>query len=104
MSVLTEHVLQPAPGCARTPAHRARGARRAPVTVATALGIAVLVLAVTALAAWVLGTPGGCAGFACATAAVLLVRRLHELAAWHRELDASFGVHERKALNLSRVL
>lgn len=109
MSVLIDHRSDLVPEAGRVPTHRAA---RLPRSVAVRLGVIALLLCavvaasvtVTVAATAVLGATGGALGCVLAAAAGLVVRRQRDARAWHRELEAACGVHERRPLNLSRVL
>lgn len=98
MSVLVE----PAPLPLRMPAHRAGGCLSGGVV--RAVVVIALVLAADGIATLMLGLLGAVAGLVLTTAAAVFVRRHRMARAWQHELEAACGVHERKALNLTRVL
>ena len=89
----------------RAPSPLARSTRpRLPRPSARTASFAGLVLLAPAmvLLTLVVWQVAAAACLALATAAVLHRRR--QVRAWHRELDAAFHVHDRRELNMNRVL
>ncbi|CAA9365724.1 MAG: hypothetical protein AVDCRST_MAG72-2700 [uncultured Nocardioidaceae bacterium] len=102
MSVLVELTPHSASRSVRTPAHRAAASvTRTGVTAVLSLA---LVLAVTGSVTMVFGALAGGGALMLASAAALVLRRDRRARSWQRELEAACGVHERRTLNLRRVL